>query len=69
MFGARLGCIQHPVAYGRQRSPSGGGDVSWCMGQRIITGQTGKKSEKEPVCWWEHVKSDCMSLRQLKRVR
>lgn len=29
---------------------------------RVIIGQAGKKSEKEPVCWWKHVKSDYMSL-------
>ncbi|EHB04169.1 Histone-lysine N-methyltransferase EZH1 [Heterocephalus glaber] len=32
-------------------------------------GQTGKKSEKGPVCWRKRVKSHYMRLRQLKRVR
>uniref|UniRef100_A0A5F4W2Q6 Uncharacterized protein n=1 Tax=Callithrix jacchus TaxID=9483 RepID=A0A5F4W2Q6_CALJA len=29
-------------------------------------GQTGKKSEKGPVCWRKHVKSEYMRLKQLK---
>lgn len=32
-------------------------------------GQTGKKSEKGPVCWRKRVKSEYMRLRQLKRFR
>ncbi|XP_011514198.1 histone-lysine N-methyltransferase EZH2 isoform X23 [Homo sapiens] len=36
---------------------------------RIIMGQTGKKSEKGPVCWRKRVKSEYMRLRQLKRFR
>ncbi|XP_063778502.1 histone-lysine N-methyltransferase EZH2 isoform X4 [Pseudophryne corroboree] len=35
----------------------------------IIMGQTGKKSEKGPVCWRKRVKSEYMRLRQLKRFR
>nr|XP_020666786.1 histone-lysine N-methyltransferase EZH2 isoform X8 [Pogona vitticeps] len=34
-----------------------------------IMGQTGKKSEKGPVCWRKRVKSEYMRLRQLKRFR
>eukprot|EP00079_Xenopus_tropicalis_P036394 XP_017950165.1 PREDICTED: histone-lysine N-methyltransferase EZH2 isoform X4 [Xenopus tropicalis] len=37
--------------------------------RRIIMGQTGKKSEKGPVCWRKRVKSEYMRLRQLKRFR
>nr|6U4Y_A Chain A, Histone-lysine N-methyltransferase EZH2 [Homo sapiens]6U4Y_B Chain B, Histone-lysine N-methyltransferase EZH2 [Homo sapiens]6U4Y_C Chain C, Histone-lysine N-methyltransferase EZH2 [Homo sapiens] len=33
------------------------------------SGQTGKKSEKGPVCWRKRVKSEYMRLRQLKRFR
>lgn len=36
---------------------------------RIIMGQTGKKSEKGPICWRKRVKSEYMRLRQLKRFR
>nr|XP_060637534.1 histone-lysine N-methyltransferase EZH2 isoform X4 [Anolis sagrei ordinatus] len=32
-------------------------------------GQTGKKSEKGPICWRKRVKSEYMRLRQLKRFR
>uniref|UniRef100_A0A8C5MD36 Histone-lysine N-methyltransferase EZH2 n=1 Tax=Leptobrachium leishanense TaxID=445787 RepID=A0A8C5MD36_9ANUR len=32
-------------------------------------GQTGKRSEKGPVCWRKRVKSEYMRLRQLKRFR
>uniref|UniRef100_A0ACB8FTL7 Histone-lysine N-methyltransferase ezh2 n=1 Tax=Sphaerodactylus townsendi TaxID=933632 RepID=A0ACB8FTL7_9SAUR len=32
-------------------------------------GQTGKKSEKGPICWRRRVKSEYMRLRQLKRFR
>ncbi|XP_062048113.1 histone-lysine N-methyltransferase EZH2 isoform X11 [Lepus europaeus] len=32
-------------------------------------GQTGKKSDKGPVCWRKRVKSEYMRLRQLKRFR
>ncbi|KAM6281856.1 histone-lysine N-methyltransferase EZH2 isoform 4-T4 [Porphyrio hochstetteri] len=35
----------------------------------IIMGQTGKKSEKGPICWRKRVKSEYMRLRQLKRFR
>uniref|UniRef100_A0A8C0QIJ3 Enhancer of zeste 2 polycomb repressive complex 2 subunit n=2 Tax=Canis lupus familiaris TaxID=9615 RepID=A0A8C0QIJ3_CANLF len=52
-FGARSGSARHPL--GRRR--------------RIIMGQTGKKSEKGPVCWRKRVKSEYMRLRQLKRFR
>ncbi|KAI1242963.1 hypothetical protein IHE44_0000528 [Lamprotornis superbus] len=36
---------------------------------RITMGQTGKKSEKGPICWRKRVKSEYMRLRQLKRFR
>ncbi|XP_047551214.1 histone-lysine N-methyltransferase EZH2 isoform X11 [Lutra lutra] len=39
------------------------------VGGRVIMGQTGKKSEKGPVCWRKRVKSEYMRLRQLKRFR
>ncbi|XP_051704986.1 histone-lysine N-methyltransferase EZH2 isoform X16 [Oryctolagus cuniculus] len=38
-------------------------------GPRINMGQTGKKSDKGPVCWRKRVKSEYMRLRQLKRFR
>lgn len=34
-----------------------------------IMGQSGKKSEKGPICWRKRVKSEYMRLRQLKRFR
>uniref|UniRef100_H3ANA1 Histone-lysine N-methyltransferase EZH2 n=1 Tax=Latimeria chalumnae TaxID=7897 RepID=H3ANA1_LATCH len=36
---------------------------------RRTMGQTGRKSEKGPVCWRRRVKSEYMRLRQLKRFR
>ncbi|ETE60108.1 Histone-lysine N-methyltransferase EZH2, partial [Ophiophagus hannah] len=35
----------------------------------VTMGQTGKKSEKGPICWRKRVKSEYMRLRQLKRFR
>ncbi|CAO2603470.1 Histone-lysine N-methyltransferase EZH2, partial [Lemmus lemmus] len=46
-----------------------GRGAGWRAGRRIIMGQTGKKSEKGPVCWRKRVKSEYMRLRQLKRFR
>ncbi|XP_057360849.1 histone-lysine N-methyltransferase EZH2 isoform X3 [Manis pentadactyla] len=46
-----------------------GSSAGWGAGRRIIMGQTGKKSEKGPVCWRKRVKSEYMRLRQLKRFR
>ncbi|XP_067406446.1 histone-lysine N-methyltransferase EZH2 isoform X5 [Emydura macquarii macquarii] len=44
-----------------------GNQKACCEG--IIMGQTGKKSEKGPICWRKRVKSEYMRLRQLKRFR
>ncbi|XP_026509847.1 histone-lysine N-methyltransferase EZH2 isoform X6 [Terrapene carolina triunguis] len=61
-----LSCLVH-IKLGASGMFICGNQKACCEG--IIMGQTGKKSEKGPICWRKRVKSEYMRLRQLKRFR